>query len=429
MIPLSMPLAEATFANPANSAPVQPSNQSHPDEDFSRMLEKASNSKKTGARETKPSHGQEVASNTASKPRDATEAKQADTANKKADDDKAALMDNAQDKKDVAKSIDAADKKDDLNQQINQKADAAKKADNEQITTDADQEQLDDAQRIEAAQWVKQRKKGNTEDPKAGVNPWSVILNPTPVGTPLLSPTPGQATVGGNQAPLLTLAMDGGKGGGTVQGGTNKGGWTVTTVEMALAGVKAGHTTAEQTASQQTAPVATDPGLQGLRVNTSSQVIQYAAKPMPAYSPTFGEDLAEQLGSLRMISRPGMNDQVRINLVPRELGTLDVRLTVDDQNRVHMLITTESDAARDLLNKQMPQLRDALASQNLGLGAIQVQVDQRQRGDQSANQGFEWHEGQKGTLTADTGTVSSTAVPVAQTNRPWSPGQGLSVFA
>ncbi|MBF0126839.1 MAG: flagellar hook-length control protein FliK [Magnetococcales bacterium] len=110
---------------------------------------------------------------------------------------------------------------------------------------------------------------------------------------------------------------------------------------------------------------------------------------LPAQSPTFGEDLAEQAGRLRVISRPGASEQVRITLHPRDLGAMDMRLVVDDQHQVHLMITTDSDAAREVLQRQMPQLREALARQNLGMGEVMVHVDDGRGGHPAPEWGFQ----------------------------------------
>ncbi|MBF0163012.1 MAG: flagellar hook-length control protein FliK [Magnetococcales bacterium] len=110
-------------------------------------------------------------------------------------------------------------------------------------------------------------------------------------------------------------------------------------------------------------------------------------------SPAFGDELAEEVGRMRFISRAGGAEQMRISLNPRELGNLDLRVAVDGDQRVHVMITAESDATRDLLNKQIPQLREALARQNLGMGEVMVHVDDGRGGDAAAQWGFQGGHG------------------------------------
>ncbi|MBF0271188.1 MAG: flagellar hook-length control protein FliK [Magnetococcales bacterium] len=123
----------------------------------------------------------------------------------------------------------------------------------------------------------------------------------------------------------------------------------------------------------------TAPGKPGLTSQT----------PLSANSPTFADDLADEVGRLRVISRPGGAEQVRISLHPRDLGGLDMRLVVDDERQVHLMITTESEATRDILNRQMPQLREALARQNLEMGEVIVHVDDGSGGGNAPEWGFQ----------------------------------------
>ncbi|MEO5345166.1 MAG: flagellar hook-length control protein FliK [Magnetococcus sp. YQC-9] len=110
-------------------------------------------------------------------------------------------------------------------------------------------------------------------------------------------------------------------------------------------------------------------------------------------SSSFGDELAGEVGRLRIISRAGGAEQVRISLNPRELGSLDMRLTVDGDHQVHLMITAESDAAREALNKQLPQLREALARQNLGMGEVTVHVDDGSGGGAAPQWGFDGGNG------------------------------------
>ncbi len=114
--------------------------------------------------------------------------------------------------------------------------------------------------------------------------------------------------------------------------------------------------------------------------------------PLNTRAATFGEELMERVGRMRVIARAGQPEQVRIQLEPRELGSLDMRLQVDDESRVHLLITAESEAAKDMLNRQMSQLREALARQNLMFGEVTVQVDD----EHPWQQGAHWRSGGDG---------------------------------
>ncbi|MBF0214530.1 MAG: flagellar hook-length control protein FliK [Magnetococcales bacterium] len=160
--------------------------------------------------------------------------------------------------------------------------------------------------------------------------------------------------------------------------------------------------------------------------------------PLSAHSPTFGEDLAGEVGRLRVIARPGESEQVRIALHPRDLGGLDMRLMVDEEKVVHLMITAESETTKELLNRQLPQLREALARQNLELGEVTVQVDDGRGGENAPEWGFQggaatgdeersgliWRGGRGGGgERAESSVEPSRPVPTL------GGGSGLSLFA
>ncbi|MBF0380262.1 MAG: flagellar hook-length control protein FliK [Magnetococcales bacterium] len=133
-------------------------------------------------------------------------------------------------------------------------------------------------------------------------------------------------------------------------------------------------------------------GLRSASSSNSGQTTQQVNKsPLSAQSPTFSKELAERVGSIRLISRAGVSDQVRINLVPRDLGNLDIRLQVDSDNRVHMLVTTETEAAKDLLKNQMSHLKEAMSKQGMEFGDVDIQVDVKERENgEGAEAGLQW---------------------------------------
>lgn len=108
-----------------------------------------------------------------------------------------------------------------------------------------------------------------------------------------------------------------------------------------------------------------------------------AAQRAPVMRPEaadFAEELAGRVGRLRIISRPGQSEQLRVTLDPQELGEMTLRMRVDEENRVHLSIHTGTEAAKEVLTQQLSQLRDALARQDLGFGEVFVQVGSEGRG-------------------------------------------------
>jgi flagellar hook-length control protein FliK len=105
---------------------------------------------------------------------------------------------------------------------------------------------------------------------------------------------------------------------------------------------------------------------------------------LSAESPQFADELVDRVGKMRLLTRGGMTDQLRVTLDPEDLGSIDLRLRVDGQNQVHLLITTQSEMTKDLLHRQLGQLREALARQEMGFGEVIVQVADQGQQDQYA---------------------------------------------
>ncbi|MBF0369590.1 MAG: flagellar hook-length control protein FliK [Magnetococcales bacterium] len=112
---------------------------------------------------------------------------------------------------------------------------------------------------------------------------------------------------------------------------------------------------------------------------------------LSAASPSFGEELAQRVGRPILISRPGAPDQMRLTLDPKDLGTLNLKFQMDEEGRLNLMINTDNENAKDLLNRHMNQLREALAKQNIAFGDVQVQVD-----DGSGQPEWEWAGGEGG---------------------------------
>lgn len=110
-------------------------------------------------------------------------------------------------------------------------------------------------------------------------------------------------------------------------------------------------------------------------------------QPLTPASPRFGDDLASRMGRMQFISRPGQMEQVRVQLHPQELGTVKMSMHVDNESKVHISISAESEAAKDLLKGQMNQLKEALGRQGLELGEMTVDIGSERFQEGSAEQG------------------------------------------
>ncbi|WP_193771108.1 flagellar hook-length control protein FliK [Candidatus Magnetaquicoccus inordinatus] len=120
-----------------------------------------------------------------------------------------------------------------------------------------------------------------------------------------------------------------------------------------------------------------------LRVSGNSRAVSGGGS-LSAQSPQFADELVDRVGKMRLLTRGGMTDQLRVTLDPEDLGSIDLRVRVDGQNQVHLMITTQSEATKELLHRQMGQLREALARQEMGFGDVIVQVGDQEQQEQYA---------------------------------------------
>ncbi len=100
-----------------------------------------------------------------------------------------------------------------------------------------------------------------------------------------------------------------------------------------------------------------------------------------------GPDAAVRLGErLRWLSEAGVQE-ARLQLHPKELGAIDVRIRVEHQT-ANVWFGADHPAARAALESTLPQLRERLAADGLQLGQAQIGTQaqsQRQGGHQDAN--------------------------------------------
>jgi flagellar hook-length control protein FliK len=96
----------------------------------------------------------------------------------------------------------------------------------------------------------------------------------------------------------------------------------------------------------------------------------------------------QQLGS-RVLTLIGKDIQeARIHLDPPELGALEIRMTIDQQDQAKIQIHAQHPQVRDVLEAQSQRLRDALAQQGLNLSEFNVSdQSQQQAGSRSGGQG------------------------------------------
>lgn len=101
----------------------------------------------------------------------------------------------------------------------------------------------------------------------------------------------------------------------------------------------------------------------------------------PPTSPHWAEEMNQKVS---WVVREGIKT-AHIQLDPPELGSLAVKVTVDQDSNTHVSFVASSAQAKEALEGQMQRLREMLQQQGLDLDAVDVEVSQRN--DQSGQSG------------------------------------------
>ena len=117
--------------------------------------------------------------------------------------------------------------------------------------------------------------------------------------------------------------------------------------------------------------IALHPGQQ-MRVEARSAQGQAPAAPAAARAPIADTQVLDQMvrGASMMVSQG--RSEIRVHLHPPELGSVRLHLVSDRNNVVDARIVTERDDVRQLVERNLTQLRDALAGSGIDVGTFDV---------------------------------------------------------
>lgn len=122
--------------------------------------------------------------------------------------------------------------------------------------------------------------------------------------------------------------------------------------------------------------------IQGANMNRAMpqiQTIQLASGQQVAESQIFDQVVTQISGSTN-----GESGRMVLRLQPAELGSLKLEIMIEG-DRVRANFHAQSQQVQEVLERNLPQLRNALAEQGLKIDQFQVNVDQRQQGGQFEN--------------------------------------------
>ncbi|MDX2494823.1 MAG: flagellar hook-length control protein FliK [Desulfuromusa sp.] len=124
------------------------------------------------------------------------------------------------------------------------------------------------------------------------------------------------------------------------------------------------------------------PQVQGLEMNKAmpqTPIVQLASGQHVTEGQIFDQVVTQISGSVN-----GESGRMVLRLQPAELGSLKLELMVEG-DRIRANIQAQSHQVQELLERNLPQLRNALAEQGLKIDQFQVNIDQRQQSGQFEN--------------------------------------------
>ncbi|MBS1258679.1 MAG: hypothetical protein MAG551_01741 [Candidatus Scalindua arabica] len=106
--------------------------------------------------------------------------------------------------------------------------------------------------------------------------------------------------------------------------------------------------------------------------STLSQ-INNSTKPLES----LGRDTADNIVQKAKLFMDGGKSEVKIQLNPPELGTLKLEFEVEDDN-LELKIKVERSGVKDVIEKDIPRLRDLLSNANVDVGKLDVSLQEKE---------------------------------------------------
>ena len=121
------------------------------------------------------------------------------------------------------------------------------------------------------------------------------------------------------------------------------------------------------------------------RVLTSNQQTQTTNNLLQQPLEIQSKQAAAMMGERVMMMISQGKQEVNIRLDPAELGSMHVKIHVQ-QDQVQLHIQTQVGSSKDVIEQNMPRLREQLAQQGIQLGEANVEQQSQQQGQQQNNQ-------------------------------------------
>lgn len=165
------------------------------------------------------------------------------------------------------------------------------------------------------------------------------------------------------------------------------------------------------------------PAAGGSAITTPTQAMAAPARlevPAPLGTTAWGEQLH---GRLQMVSRQGI-EFAELQLHPAELGKLEIQIKTEN-DRANIVFFSQNRMARELIEAELPRLREMFADAGIELGDSDVSEHSMQ---EHREQALQQQAAVTGAGRAVNGEPESAGSPVSQSVALGSPGQSLIDF-
>ncbi|MBI5636958.1 MAG: flagellar hook-length control protein FliK [Nitrospinae bacterium] len=150
---------------------------------------------------------------------------------------------------------------------------------------------------------------------------------------------------------------------------------------------------------------------------TKAEAAHAAAQTQAAETAKPNAKVMNQIVEKASILQFPNSTQTKISLNPKELGNVDIKLTMHDSS-VTASILVENHAVKQVVEQNLDQLKDVLRQQGITVDKMQVSVDQRNSGNSQNPNQSQWEAAAKTPFTGTAPRAAEPAVNIPSMRRP-----------
>lgn len=150
---------------------------------------------------------------------------------------------------------------------------------------------------------------------------------------------------------------------------------------------------------------------------TKAEAAHAAAQTQAAETAKPNAKVMNQIVEKASILQFPNSTQTKISLNPKELGNVDIKLTMHDAT-VTASIVVENHAVKQVVEQNLDQLKDVLRQQGITVDKMQVSVDQRNGGNSQNPNQSQWEAAAKTPFTGAAPRAAEPAATIPSLRRP-----------